>query len=288
MSLDQLLAEVFGPSPRRISPEKVAEYVAATGDDPQRWTHAAPPSFAGLLLFVAAGEFLTSPEVVAHTRVLLHTDQDFRWHRPLTVGSPVEITGTFTEVRHRGPLDFVTFTTTVTGEGGAPLLDATSRFLMGSEPAEPPAQQWTEPAANRRGPNREPARYTLPAPGGELPELPKSASRIDLVRYAGASGDFNPIHFDHAAAIGAGVPGVVVHGLLMAAWVTQLAAAGGADRDDPLADLRLRFRAPLPPAAPAVVGGEVESGDGDEATMQVAIRHGEQALVTGRATVRTR
>ncbi len=288
MSLDQLLDLRLGPSTRRIAPEKVAEYVAATGDDPDRWNGVAPPSFAGLLLFVVAAEFLSSPQVVGHTKVLLHTDQDFHWHGPLPIGTRVEITGAFTEVRHREPIDFVTFTTRVTGEGATPLLDATSRFLMGSEPAEPPQREWTEPAVDRRGPDQRPQRYPMPAPGGELPQLAKSASRIDLVRYAGASGDFNPIHFDHAAAVGAGVPGVVVHGLLMAAWAAQLAAAGGAERDDPLADLRLRFRAPLPPATSAVVGGEVEENDGERATVRVTIRRDDEALVTGRATVRTR
>jgi acyl dehydratase len=286
MSLDELRSARFGPARRRIAPEKVAEFVVATGDDPQRWTDTAPPSYAARLLFVAAAAFLSSPEVTAHTKVLLHTDQDFRWHGPLPVGSPVEITGTVADVRHRGPVSFVTFTTTVTGDGGATLLDATSRFLMGAEPADPPQREWAEPAVADRAADERPQRYPMPSPGGDLPSLAKSASRIDLVRYAGASGDFNPIHFDHAAAVGAGVPGVVVHGLLMAAWVAQLAAAGGAERPDPLEDLRLRFRAPLPPGSPAVVGGAVEERDEERATVKVAIHHRDEALVTGRATVR--
>jgi acyl dehydratase len=286
MSLDELRSARFGPSRRRIAPEKVAEFVAATGDDPERWTIAAPPSYAGGLLFVAAAAFLSSPEVTAHTKVLVHTDQEFRWHGPLPIGHRVEITGTVAEVRQRGPVSFVTFTTTVVGDGGAILLEADSRFLMGAEPADPPAREWTEPAVGDRAADERPQRYPMPGPGGDLPSLAKSASRIDLVRYAGASGDFNPIHFDHAAAVGAGMPGVVVHGLLMAAWVAQLAAAGGAERFSPLQDLRLRFRAPLPPGAAAVVGGVVEDRDEERATVKVAIHHRDEALVTGRATVR--
>jgi acyl dehydratase len=38
----------------------------------------------------------------------------------------------------------------------------------------------------------------------------------DLVRYAGASGDFNPLHHDQAFATGAGLPGVMAHGMLSA------------------------------------------------------------------------
>jgi acyl dehydratase len=39
-------------------------------------------------------------------------------------------------------------------------------------------------------------------------------SRADLVRYAGASGDFNPIHYNDAAAAALGLPGVIAHGML--------------------------------------------------------------------------
>ncbi len=39
-------------------------------------------------------------------------------------------------------------------------------------------------------------------------------SRTDLVRYAGASGDFNPIHYNDAAAAALGLPGVIAHGML--------------------------------------------------------------------------
>jgi acyl dehydratase len=286
MSLDQLVAQTFGPSPRRISPEKAAEYVTATGDDPERWAGVAPPSFVGLLLFVAASEFLRFPGVAAHTRVFLHTHQDLHWHEPLTLGRRVEVVGVVDRVRQRGPVSIVTFSTRVLGEDGVPLAGATSRFLMGAEPAGPPAEEWPEPPAGDHGPSRIPARIPLPARGARLPELAKSASRTDLVRYAGASGDFNPIHFDHAAAVGAGLPGVVVHGLLMAAWVSQLASACS-DRNDPLAELSLRFRAPLRPGAAAAVAGEVEAIEADAAILQVAVRSGEELLVTGRATVRT-
>lgn len=41
-------------------------------------------------------------------------------------------------------------------------------------------------------------------------------TRTDLVRYAGASGDFNPLHHDHAFATGAGLPDVMAHGMFSA------------------------------------------------------------------------
>lgn len=48
-----------------------------------------------------------------------------------------------------------------------------------------------------------------------------TVTRGDLVRYAGASGDFNPIHFDDAVAAGEGLPGVLCQGMLTAALALQ-------------------------------------------------------------------
>jgi acyl dehydratase len=52
------------------------------------------------------------------------------------------------------------------------------------------------------------------AVGTELPPLPVRVTRADLVRYAGASGDFNPIHWSDRVASGVGLPGVIAHGML--------------------------------------------------------------------------
>ena len=49
--------------------------------------------------------------------------------------------------------------------------------------------------------------------GDAAPELSHELTRGDLVRYAGASGDFNPMHTDEIAATGAGLPSVFGHGM---------------------------------------------------------------------------
>jgi acyl dehydratase len=50
--------------------------------------------------------------------------------------------------------------------------------------------------------------------GQELGEFTVPLSRTDLARYAGASTDFNPIHYNDAAATALGLPGVIAHGML--------------------------------------------------------------------------
>jgi acyl dehydratase len=49
--------------------------------------------------------------------------------------------------------------------------------------------------------------------GDTLPEQTYTVTRTDLVRYAGASGDFNPIHWNERVARSVGLPGVIAHGM---------------------------------------------------------------------------
>jgi acyl dehydratase len=60
------------------------------------------------------------------------------------------------------------------------------------------------------------------AAGTELPPLQLRVTRADLVRYAGASGDFNPIHWSDRVAAGVGLPGVIGHGMLTMAVAGRL------------------------------------------------------------------
>jgi acyl dehydratase len=58
--------------------------------------------------------------------------------------------------------------------------------------------------------------------GDELPPLTVTLTRADLVRYAGASLDFNPIHWNEATATKVGLPDVIAHGMLTMALAGRL------------------------------------------------------------------
>jgi acyl dehydratase len=58
--------------------------------------------------------------------------------------------------------------------------------------------------------------------GGELPALVKFPTTMQLVKYAGASGDYYQIHYDKDFAVSTGLPGVIVHGWLALAFLGQL------------------------------------------------------------------
>jgi acyl dehydratase len=78
-------------------------------------------------------------------------------------------------------------------------------------------------------------------PGDQLPPLTVTPDKYLTVRYAGASGDFNPIHIDEEFAKAVGLPGRILHGLWTMAQVAraQTEAAGGPDK---LQRLRVQFR----------------------------------------------
>jgi acyl dehydratase len=68
------------------------------------------------------------------------------------------------------------------------------------------------------------------AVGDEVPGRTVTVTRADLVRYAGASGDLNPIHWNDRTALAVGLPGVIAHGMFTMALAAQFVAdwAGGA------------------------------------------------------------
>ena len=89
--------------------------------------------------------------------------------------------------------------------------------------------------------------------GQEIGSLAVNLSRASLVRYAGASGDFNPIHWNERFAQSGGLSGVIAHGMLTMGTAVQLVSdwVGGPGA---IVDYQTRFTKPVPVAdAP---GGE--------------------------------
>jgi len=285
MSLEALEGRIYGPISVEIGAEKVAGFVNATGDDADRWAHTAPPGFAGALLFRIAPLFIHSPEVGEHTRVLVHSDQRFTWHRALNVGLATTITGEVTRVRVRGDTNFVSFEVGVTS-AGEPVVDSVSTFLMGTAAAADPGPDEGEPPVEAGALTPLRSGETTLQPGVDLPTIERSASRADLVRYAGASGDFNPIHFDHDAARAAGLDGIVVHGLCMMSWLCQLAAFGTRDAH-PIANMKVRFRSALRPGTPAVLSGTCADITAGLAGVNLKLSTRDADLVTATAAIRT-
>jgi acyl dehydratase len=80
--------------------------------------------------------------------------------------------------------------------------------------------------------------------GAELPSLTVTVRRDTLVRYAGASGDFNPIHYSDRMALAIGLPGVIAHGMLTMAQAVRVVTDWLDDPAD-LLEYGVRFTKPV-------------------------------------------
>ena len=115
-------------------------------------------------------------------------------------------------------------------------------------------------------------------PGAQLPDLKVTPDRYLTVRYAGASGDFNPIHIDEEFARQVGLPGRILHGLWTMAQVAraQTEAAGGPYA---LRRLSVQFRAMGVLEEEVVVTSKVRDVADGIAHVDTEARQGSAALV---------
>jgi acyl dehydratase len=122
--------------------------------------------------------------------------------------------------------------------------------------------------------------------GDQLPELRVTPDKYLPHRYAGASGDFNPIHIDPEFAKAAGLPGNILHGLYTMAQVARAHTdAAGAD-PRALKRLSVQFRGMGAPEQEIVVTATVrESEDGRVVTETVAEQSGNQIIRNAEATL---
>ncbi|WP_309081163.1 MaoC family dehydratase [Zhihengliuella sp.] len=138
------------------------------------------------------------------------------------------------------------------------------------------------------------------AVGDVIGETAVSFNRADLVRYAGASGDFNPIHWNERFATEVGLPGVIAHGMLTMGAAVQLVTDWAGD-PTAVVDYQTRFTKPVvvedvagvsPTEAegtPVRIEGKIGAKDEDARTVRVDLAvsvEGQKVLVKSQAVVR--
>jgi acyl dehydratase len=115
--------------------------------------------------------------------------------------------------------------------------------------------------------------------GDQVPELRVTPDKYLPHRYAGASGDFNPIHIDAEFAKAVGLPGNILHGLYMMGLVARAntEAAGGDPRA--LKRLSVQFRGMGAPETEIVVTGTVKGAEGDRVVVDTVAAQGETQVI---------
>ena len=113
-----------------------------------------------------------------------------------------------------------------------------------------------------------------------MPELRVTPDKYLTNRYAGASGDFNPIHIDADFAKSVGLPSNILHGLYGMGLVAKAAAQGLAGGDPrALKKLTVQFRGMGLPEQEIDVTGSVKEVDGNRVTVDLEARQGDNRII---------
>jgi acyl dehydratase len=116
--------------------------------------------------------------------------------------------------------------------------------------------------------------------GDAIPELKVTPDKYLPHRYAGASGDFNPIHIDDEFAKAVGLPRNILHGLYSMGLVAKANAGAIADGDPrALKRLSVQFRGMGMPEQEIVVSGTVKAVEGDRVVVETLARQGETEII---------
>lgn len=135
--------------------------------------------------------------------------------------------------------------------------------------------------------------YADVEPGTEIPPKSYRATRLDLVKYAGASGDFNVIHWNERVARSVGLPDVIAHGMYTMAQAGRYVTEWAGGDPGAIAEFGVRFSAMVPvpdddEGATIELSGTVAKKLGDNlvAVDLVARAGGTKVLTRARAVVR--
>jgi MaoC like domain len=143
------------------------------------------------------------------------------------------------------------------------------------------------------------ATYDSVDKGTQLPARTYQVTRLDLVKYAGASGDFNIIHWNERAARSVGLPNVIAHGMYTMAQAGKFVTEWAGGDPGAVTDFGVRFSAmvPVPDDTddPGTTGGATIEVSGkileklpdNKVTVDIVARaDGAKVLTRARATVR--
>ncbi|MDQ1248795.1 MAG: hypothetical protein QG597_3169 [Actinomycetota bacterium] len=248
--------------PYLVGREKVREFARAIGDHHPAYRDVsaarvyglrdvlAPPTFPFIVTMQAMNKAMFDPEIGLDYARVVHGEQSFEYIRPLVAGDEVVVHASIEAIDSAGRNEFLTVRSDVRTVDGDPVV--TTRSVLVSRGTGLGAQA----AATAAGPRRdEPApRPTIGLtqadaiapvePGTLLAVGDFPLRRPDLIRYCGASGDFNPIHWNERVATAVGLPNVIAHGMLTMA---QAGRAVTTYLNDPTwwESFSVRFTAPV-------------------------------------------
>ena len=255
----------------------VDAYLRAVGDELPiyRQTGLAPP------LYAAAAALGLLLKRLALPPGAIHSLQETEVLAPIAIGGDLAAAAVLERPRQRGGLRFITASCALSDDAGAPALAGKTTVMLVDDAAAPPGDPGE--AGGRGGPGDA-------GGGSDLPTVARVITPEGLRAYAAAAGDDNPLHLDAAFAAATRFGGIIAHGMLTLAWLSEMMAAALGQRWLTGGALRARFK------GAAYLGDRVEtwgrrvspdpSGGGDGYAVGVRNSVTGEDLITGAAAVK--
>ena len=185
----------------------------------------APPTFVFLVTLAASQAAISDPGLGLDYSRVVHGDQRFSYTRPLVAGDRIRTTATLDALRSVAATHGHAPGARSTDESGEPVVATWSTLVARGTAARRPGDALDDAVAV----------------GDDAPAAACAPRRVDLVRYAGASDDFNPIHWNERIATSVGLPDVIAHGMLTMATAARIVTDWAGD---PAAVLEYGVRSP--------------------------------------------
>jgi acyl dehydratase len=231
--------------PYLVGREKVREFARAIGEDhPAHHDLSAaralglsdllaPPTFPFVMTMRAMSAAMFDPEIGLDYARVVHGEQSFDYVRPLVAGDEVVVHSSIEAIDSSGRNEFMTVRADVRSVTGEPVVTTRSVLVSRGTGLGAPADR--------------PSQADAPGPGqsGDLLAFGTfPVRRENLIEYCGASGDFNPIHWNERVAKAVGLPNVIAHGMFTMAQVGR-AVTGYLDDPTRWEAFSGRFTAPV-------------------------------------------
>ena len=262
-----------------VDEEFVREYLAAVGDQSSAYFGygLAPP------IALAARTLGSLLEHLALPPGAIHSLQEITTLAPVLLGQEVIAQASLGPIKRRGGMDFITAGFTLKDLHGCDVLEGKSTVLVSEASGNEPAQ--AEKAARSQPEESE-------ATGdGALQGVVKTISQEQLTVYSRVSGDQNPLHLDASFAATSRFGGVIAHGMLILAFISEMMAAAFERAWLETGALRVRFKGAAYLGDRVRAQGRVTKQEplpqGSKISCAVAVRNEEngQDLISGTANV---
>ena len=258
--------------------KSVLDYLGAVDDQLPVYQDLGltPPLY---IVALSLGQILQRMELPSGA---IHSLQEFDVLKPVPLGSGLEVKAWLDRQRARGGLRFLTFGLSAGNESGSPAMDIRTTLLI-------PESRAQGEGANKGAVEiaREPDSLPAEAAESDLPRLCRRISQPQLNQYSEVSGDHNPLHLDPEFAEGTQFGGIIAHGMLTLAFVSQMLASSLGETWLSSGTLRARFKGAAYPGDSLHTWGVGSKKDSERSAYNVGIRNSAtgEDLVTGTATV---